>query len=908
MQRAMVLAVLWVFSLAPSVSAQESPLAPSASYNAAIPTVEEILGYSVGEAFTPYHELERYYQRLAAASERIRLEPYGKSVEGRTLYLVILSTPENLERLGTIRTALARLSDPRRTTPEQAEALIASTPVLVWLSYNVHGNESVSAEAALQVAYELAASQDARVRDWLANAVVILDPIVNPDGHERYVHYYRSTVGARPNPDRFAAEHQERWPGGRTNHYLFDLNRDWAWQTQPESQARVRAYLRWNPQVHVDFHEMGAASTYFFPPPAQPVHETVAPLLKKWFELYGRGNAAAFDRHGFRYYTHEVYDLFYPAYGDSWPSLNGAVGMTYEQAGGGAGGLVLELPEGQRVLTLRDRAARHFVSSLATIDTSVQHRESRLKDYYQFRRAAIRAGQTGSVKQFFLVPGRDPERLARVVAILLRQGIEVRRAQEEFEAAELTSSWGEKIPRKRLPAGTFVVDLAQPAGFVARAMLEREAKLEGDLFYDVTAWSVPLAAGIEAYAAGQPARVGLSEVSKPPVVSGGVEGTAPASAYVFSWEQSSAARLLGHLLAEDFNAYLSLKPFTVASRTFPAGSILVPAETNPASLDERMRALAEQERCQVLAVATQLSEEGIDLGSNRMRFLRRPRLAILTDTPVSPTDYGALWYLFEQRLKLPFTPLRVENLRSVDLDLYNVLILPGDFGTGRGYPRTINKVVTKRLDDWVKRGGVLIALRGGAVFASKQKAGLASVTYRYVRRADEEARLAEERAAQKKKPGAETPALPPPPEKSEQEKQAELERKLLKWSEREGVQRKERIPGAILRVKLDDTHPLAFGVGEQLAVLNRTAPILALTAKGDNVAYYPEKKLKLSGFITEENEKKLAQTAYLLREVKGRGTVVLFAESPVFRGYWDGTSRLLINAVFFGHVRHPNLR
>lgn len=904
MPRLIALIVLVVLSLAPQGYAQPDPLAPSAQYNPAIPSVESVLGYPVGKAFTPYHKLERYYQRLAAASDRVRLEPYGKSVEGRTLYLVIISSPDNLSRLESIRTALTRLSDPRQTPPAEAEELANTTPVLVWLSYNVHGNEAVSSEAAMQVAYELAASQDAGVREWLSNAVIILDPILNPDGRERYVHFYQSTVGGRPNPDRFAAEHQERWPGGRTNHYLFDLNRDWAWQTQPESVARVRAYRRWNPQVHVDYHEMSPTSTYFFAPPAKPVHTTVAALLEKWFEIYGRGNAAAFDRYGFRYYTGEDYDLFYPSYGDSWPALNGAIGMTYEQAGGGAAGLVVELPEGERLLTLRDRVARHFVSSLATIDTSVRNRVARLRDYYEFRRAAIRAGREGPVRQFYLVPGADRERLAHIVEILLRQGIEVQQAETEFTGQGLTSSWGEKFSSKRLPAGTYVVDLSQPAGFLARAMLEREAKLEAAFFYDVTAWSLPLAAGIEAYSAAQPARAALQPVTAPPPLTGGVEGGADASAYIFSWEQSGAARLLGLLLAEDIKSYVSLKPFRLAGRRYSAGSIVVPVETNPPTLDERIRALAERAHCRVVAVPTMLTEEGIDLGSRRLRFLRQPRIAILTDTPVSSTDYGALWYLFEQRLGLPFTALRVENLRGVDLDQYNVLILPPDYGTGRGYMRYLSKELRRRLGDWVSGGGVLIGLRGGAVFATQKKAGLTSVTYRFVRRKDEEARLAEERAAEAEKKKPEAPA----PRQTKEEERAALERKLMTWAEREKELREQQIPGAILRVVLDDTHPLAFGLGKRLAVLNRTAPILSLTDKSDNVAYYPKEDVKLSGFITAENEKKLPQTAYLLRESKGKGQVVLFAESPVFRGFWDGSSRLLVNAVFFGHVSNPYLR
>ncbi|MGH9777945.1 MAG: M14 metallopeptidase family protein [Candidatus Acidiferrales bacterium] len=885
-----------------AVAAADDPLAPSSTYDPSVPTPESVLGYRVGESFTPYHDLERYYQALAAASHRVRLEPYGKTHEGRTLYLVIVSTAENLARLDEIRAATAKLADPRTTTPTEAQALAASTPATVWLSYNVHGNEAVSSEAALQVAYELAASQDARVLDWLQHAVILLDPLLNPDGHERYVQFFRSTLGKNPNPDRFAAEHQERWPGGRTNHYLFDLNRDWAWQSQPESRARVRAYRQWNPQVHVDFHEMGADSTYYFAPPAEPVHDTIAALLKKGFDLYGQGNAAAFDRYGFRYYTSERFDLFYPSYGDSWPSFNGAIGMTYEQAGGPAGGLVITLPEGQRTLTLRDRAARHFVSSLATIDTSVKHREARLRDFYDFHRAAIDAGMKGPVRQFLLVPGPDRERFARALEILLQQGIEVQFVAADFDADSLTDHWGEPVARKRLPIGTCVVDLAQPAGFLARALLEREAKLETTFFYDVTAWSLPFSMGIESYATAKPVTASLQPLAEAPAFASSVEGSTSATAYIIPWDSLAAARLLGFLLADDLKAYVALQPFKVAGRSFSAGSIVVPVENNPSDLASRLRAHAERARAAVIAVSTLRSDEGIDLGSDRVRFLRRPRVAIVTDTPTSSTDYGAFWHLFEQRLDLPFTALRAENLRGVDLSLYNVLILPPDFGDGRGYPRFFDKSVQQKLNDWVRAGGVLIALRGGAVFATKKKSGLASVTYRYVRREDEEARIEEERAAEKEKPDGK----PAPEEKKKEEKpEEELARKLMPYAGREEAQRKEEIAGAILRASVDTTHPLGFGLDARLAVLNRTAPILELSSDGENVIHYPKENLKVSGFITADNETKLAQSAYLLRERKGQGFIILFADTPVFRGFWDSTSRLLINAVYFGAVSNP---
>jgi hypothetical protein len=901
--------------------AEPAMTAPSSGYSAAVPTMKSILGYDMGEQFTPYSEVERYFKTLAAATDRIKLDPYGKTYEGRTLYTVVISSPKNLARLNAIREADAKLADPRKTTAQEAQKIASEMPVVLWYGYNVHGNEAASSEAAMQVAYELAASQDERVQKWLENAVIVMDPMANPDGRDRYVAGYRQTMGVRPRGDRFAAEHQERWPGGRVNHYLFDLNRDWAWLSQVESSQRIARYLQWNPQVDVDFHEMGPSSTYFFFPPAKPVLPWIEPLLNKWFEIYGKANATAFDKFGIRYFTKESFDFFYPSYGDIWPALNGAIGMTYEQGGGGAGGLTIDLPEGQRTLTLRDRAAHHFITSLSTLVASVQNRQARLQDFYEFHRAAIQGGQQSAFRAVYIVPGRDPYRATHVVETLMKQGVEVKQASTPIEAEDLTSYWGEKSAKKRLPAGTYVVDMAQPAGFLARALLQRDIEHSENLFfYDVSGWALPLAADVEAYSSGKLAAASLSPVkdaSRPPRQ---VREVPNAAAYVFTSDSLGSIRMLGHLLDQDLKAYVSIKPFKLNGREYSAGSIIVPAETNPPDLAQRIGRLQVEDEVEVAASPTTMVDEGFDLGSNRVRFVRKPRVAVLMDTPTSANDYGALWYLFEQRLDLPFTPLRAENLRDVDLTNYNVLILPADYGDGRGYSRYLDKPAAAKIGDWVRAGGVLIGIRGGAIWATKAKSGLTSVTYRFVRPDDEQGRIDEEKAsAAASGPtgsaalsgsagSSASPVMPgsPNPAEAEKKKQAELEKKLIKYADREKQQRSEEVPGAILRVNLDNTHPLAFGLGEQMPVLNDTAPILELTSKGENVAYFPKENLQLSGFISAENERKVAQSAFLIREHAGRGAVVLFADNPVFRGFWDGTTRLLLNAIFFGNITDPN--
>jgi len=878
------------------------------SYNPAIPAPEKILGYKVGQQFTRHSELERYLKTIAAAvPDRMKLVPYGKTYEDRTLYYCIISAPENLARAEEIRKQAARLADPRSLGPDEAAQIAKNTPAVAWLSYNVHGNESSSTEAAIQVIYQLVAGTDERTMKLLRNLVIILDPLVNPDGRERYVQFYRSAEGKEPNPNPDAVEQQERWPGGRSNHYLFDLNRDLAWQSQIETQARIRAYREWKPVVHVDYHEMGSESTYFFAPPTQPINETIAPLLNKWWKIYGKGNAAAFDRNGIRYFTHEEFDLFYPSYGDSWPSFNGAVGMTYEQAGGG--GLARQLSEDRGVLTLEQRAWHHFVTSLATLETTADNREARMRDFYEFHRAAIAQGRQGPMQVFYAVPGEDPEQAAELASMLQRDGIEVQRATQKFSLTELRDASGRAVAQHDFPAGTYVVDLAQPTGFLARALLEPEAKLPFPFFYDVVAWSLPLSVGVEGYWAGKPATVARENLQAPSLPAGGLAAPAHVSAYLFTSDTTAATRLLSRLLDEDFNCFVTIQSMKVEDREYPAGTIVVPVERNSEKLPQRLRELATEERVNVTGVATQLADEGYDLGSNRVRYLRKPKIAVLTDSPVSSTEYGALWYLFDQRLGIKFTAVRAENLRGLDLGDYNVLIFPPDGGQGRGWGRIVDKGLASRIGEWIRGGGLVIGLEGGAILATKNRAGWTSVTYRFPRQADDDARIAEERAAQQQQqqPGAQRP--PAQTERpDEKQKEKDLERKLMKWTDRELEARKEQIPGTIMRLTLDNTHPLGFGLGTEHYVLNTQNPILELSDKGDNVAYYPKENFKVSGYLTDEIAKKLPLTAHIIREQVGRGNVVLFARNPIFRGFWDSGIKLLTNAIFFGNVTNPYAR
>ena len=885
-----------------------------AEFDPKVPTPQSVIGHGVGEQFTHFFQAEQYYRAVAGSSDRVRLVKYGETYEARSLYLLVISAPENLKRLDVIQKNVQALGDPRTTNPAAAATIASTTPPVCWLSYNVHGNESSSAEAALAVTYRLAAGNDPDTRFIVENTVTIIDPLVNPDGHERYVTFYEQQVGRHPNADANAVEHRENWPGGRFNHYLFDLNRDWAWQTQRETQDRIRMYRLWNPQVHVDYHEMGTESTYYFPPNALPINTNISSQVVKWLKVFGEENAKAFDAHGWQYFTHEDFDLFYPAYGDSWPAFNGAVGMTYEQAGGGLGGLRFKRRD-ESFLTLRDRVDHHIASSISTLLTAAHNREALLRDYYKDKQDTIDQGQRGPVKTYVIPVGYDPERTASLINLLLSQGIEVAKATQNFTITGVHDYYGATLPEKQFPEGTYFVRVAQPLGRLVRALLEPEAILKEKFFYDITAWSMPLAFGIEAFYAESTVSAPSQNVERVSYEAGGVDGRARA-AYVFEWRTNSAARLLASLLQQDIKASVALKPFTIQGRQFLAGSIVIPIATNKESLHDRIALAAKEFHVMVYAENSMLSQSGIDLGSNFVRQVRKPRIAVVTGPPVAPSEYGAIWNMFDNQYGIDFTPLKIDQLRGGELKDYNVLIFPDDMGTGRGYSRSIDRATTDRLKAWVRDGGTLIGLKGGAVFATQKRSGLASVTYRYVLKRDDDARVEEEKAAAQPAPGAppgrpsdSAPGPLPQDEKSRKENEArELADKLKTWEQKEEKTQTDRIPGALMKIQLDNTHPLAFGYGKEVVIANMTSPILALTAKGDNVGYYPKENFRVSGFITDDNLKKFPNTAYLIREDLGRGHVILYGDDPNFRSFWEGTSRLFLNSIFFGAIENPDIR
>ena len=505
-----------------SASAGAQGLAPGVQYDPGVPTLKAVIGHAPGEAITTPEQIGRYLDALTkAAPDRTRLVEYAKTWEGRPLHYFVIGSRERMARLDEIKRGLQILA----SGAADADRLVNELPAVVWLIHGVHGNEISSSDAALAEAYHLLAARgNPDVDITLRDALVIIDPMQNPDGRNRFITNNLLGRAIEPDPNPQSAEHDEPWPGGRSNHYLFDMNRDYFAMTQPETQGRARVMLEWYPQVNVDLHEMGGNSSYYFAPPANPLNPFITEAQKKSFELFGRANAAEFDKRGFGYFVRETYDSFYPGYGESWPIFHGSIGMTYEQAS--PRGLAFRREDGA-LLTYKDAVTHHFTAAITTAATAAKNRQQLLRDFLEYRRSATALGQKGT-REYLIPPGKDPARVQRLARVLAAQGISVKESEEAFQFGS-----------QQMPKGTVIVPLAQPAGRLARNLLDPEVKMDdafikeqdrrrkvrlGDQIYDVTAWSLPLMYDVEVIASDKASSVRARDVRPDATVAGQPEG------------------------------------------------------------------------------------------------------------------------------------------------------------------------------------------------------------------------------------------------------------------------------------------------------------------------------------------------------------------------------------------------
>jgi hypothetical protein len=906
--------ILVLFVAATLVAQSKFDFWPGAQYDPAVPTFKKILGHDPGERILWHAGLVKYMEALqAAAPKRVKVFDYGKTFEGRRLIYVGVGSEANIRRLDEIRTGMKKLADPRKTPEAEAKKLMASLPAVIWLGYGVHGNEISSPDASLLTAYHLLASRnDKMVDDILANVLVLLVPSQNPDGRDRFVHGFEQAEGIEPDPNPASAEHSEPWPGGRSNHYLFDMNRDWIAFTQPEIRGQAKALLEWYPLVYADLHEMGADSTYYFAPEAVPYNPHLAKDQRDALTWFGKNNAKWFDKFGFRYFTREVFDAFYPGYGASWPAYYGAVAMTYEQAS--ARGLLVRRSDDQ-TFHFRDTVRQHFIASVSTCETAAGNRDKLLANFWHYRQTAIEEGQKEPVKEYVLVRKGDTSAVDKLALLMAEMGIEVRRATASFKAGG-----------KEYPAGSYAVSLAQPSKRMIRTLFDtnvpmedffvkeqerRRAKKLPDEIYDVTAWSLPLQFGVETAGLAEPAQASFTPVKPGEALPGKVTGKA-SLAYLVPWGTQAAARFLTTGLRADLLIYSSDKPFTQTGRTYPAGTLIVKVQENPPTLAATLDRLARETGAEVVATDTGWMEDGVNFGSRYVTTMKKAVIALAWDQPVSSQTAGFTRFVLERQYNYPVSVVRARTLGSTDLSKFHVIILP-DSGLGEGYSTALGPNGARRLKDWAAAGGTLIGIGGGAVsFLADPRNALLSVQQENLAKPPEAAKEAAAAGAAPRRPETPSPgagAAPavPPADTRVAGKILTKEEDYLK-AIRADSELPDSVAGVLVKAKTDPDHWITAGVPEFVhAVVSGRAVFTPIKLdKGVNAAYFVGPgELLAGGYLWEENRKQLAYKPLMVIERQGRGFVVGFTADPNYRAYMDGLNLLFLNAVFRGpaHAR-----
>lgn len=797
---------------------------------------DEFLGYPLGSHFTPHQKVVDYFKYVASQHKNIKLESYGKTYEGRELLVAFISSAENMDRLEEIRKNNLALSQASKITFD-----LNKQPAVLWLSYNVHGNEASSTETAMKMIYTLSEATAPNVQQWLSNTVVAIDPCLNPDGRDRFVNNFNMTVGLVPDASPNAREHQEPWPRGRVNHYYFDLNRDWAWQTQVETQKRMALYQQWMPEVHVDFHEQSYNEPYYFAPAAEPVHQNINSWQREFQVTVGKNNAKHFDAQGWQYFTKERFDLLYPSYGDTYPLYNGAIGMTYEQGGIGAGLAVLT-SDGD-VLTLKDRIDHHFTTGMATLETVSGHAEKLVVEFKKYFEQSVAKPQ--GIYQTYIVKGNHLPRLKKLAALLTKNNIEYAyggaKSLNGFDF-ETRSSKSFKLERNDL-----VVNLHQPKSVLAGILFEPNTVVTDSNTYDITAWALPYAYGLEAYA--------LKESLKGSYPALQENTTGPAAmenvyAWTFPWNSVEDAKVLIALQNVNLKVRMADEGFTSGGKAYPRGTLLVYRKENEKSAGEvaaKMQAIAAKTQVQLNTLSTGYVEVGKDFGSSVYSILKQPKVALVSGAETSAQSVGEIWSFFEQELHYPLSLISLQSVGNLDLSETNVLILPDG-----NYPKNLNE----KLEEWVQKGGKLILMEDAInAFADKKPFLIKKKDFPKEEKANTRA-----------------------------------------YRDKDKDDFNDAIPGAIYKVAMDKSHPLALGLGPYYTLIT-DAKIYEPLAEGWNVGL-----LKPGAYVTgiagKNVQKKLENGMLYGVQPLGNGTVVYLGTDVLFRLFWESGKQLFSNAVF----------
>jgi len=855
------LAIIFIALFSITAKAQDYFYQNYAPFDKNIPSPEEFLGYPIGEHHTRHDRIVAYLQKLADISDKATLTKYGQTHEYRSLVILNISTPDKIQNLVKHQEQHLKLVDPNDNTEQTADQ-----PVFINLGYNVHGNEPSSSEAAMLTAYTLVASQSDAVKKYLEESITFIDPTINPDGRDRHSHWANMYKGSPKVSDPEDVEHNEAWPRGRTNHYWFDLNRDWLLGINPESRGKLAWYHQWYPNVVTDFHEMGTNSSYFFEP--MKANAAKDPIMPKenyiqLNDLFAKYFTEDLDKIGSMYFTKEVFDGTYPGYGSSYPDLQGGLALLFEQAS--SRGHLQETSMGE--ITFAFTIRNQYTSSLATVRAAVENKKT-LFDYQKsFFKSAITNATKSGVKGYVFGDNYDENRTRAFIDKLLLHQVKVYNINSDVTR-------GGKVYKSDK---SYYVPTSQPQYRMVQTMFETYDQYVDSVYYDASAWSVAnfynmsyasIAGNMSLGAEVKPAdnQTKVEEIKKTEY------------AYIIPWEDYNAPKMLYQLQEKEVRAMSAFKPFSIdiegKTRTFDYGTLIIPVSKQKMSSDdlfEILKRASQENKVEILSSHTGYSKKGIDLGSGNIRALEKPKALMIVGQGVSSYEAGEVWHLLDTRMNMPITKLPIRNFKGVDLNDYNVMALVS------GSYSQLDSASQMKIKDWVKQGNTLITTRGATSWAINNK-------------------MVKEKLIKDEKD-----------EKDEKAKKEVAERKpYVNAGNNIG---KERVGGIILEVELDLTHPLAFGYKNSKLPVYRNSNIWLAPSENSyaTVAKYSVNP-HIDGFISKKNmETFLKPSASLIVSKLGGGRVVMFADNPNFRGSWYGTNRLFLNAIFLGqHIRVPN--
>ena len=798
-----------------------------------IQSPSEYLGYEIGTQFSRHSQVIDYFDYVSSELPgNVKMEKYGETYERRPLYLAYISSKENIKNIDLIRKN--NLSN-AGVIKKEMNSSINKDIAIVWLSYNVHGNESSSTEASMKTLYLLLTKNS----NLLDNTIVIIDPCINPDGRDRYANWYNQAVTIPYNINSKSREHDEPWPGGRANHYLYDLNRDWAWITQTESKSRLKMYNKWLPHVHVDYHEQGIDNPYYFAPAVEPYHEIISKWQRDFQKEIGKNNAKYFDQNGWLYFTKETFDLLYPSYGDTYPTYLGAIGMTYEKAGGGVAGLGI-LNSENKVLTLVDRVNHHTTTGISTVEISSINAK-KLND--EFKLFYNNKSKTNN----YILKGNDNK---------------IQTLKKLLDAHEITYSYGKdfktsaysyqsnKNENIQTNVSDLIISTDQPKGKLVNVLFEKNAKLSDSITYDITAWSLPYAYGLEAYVTNKDIPSGkYAKLFNNNTIDN------MAIAYGVKWNHLNDAKFLTDLLVTKLKVRFNKSEFINNGIKYNPGSLIIyKGDQNNESMFNEVIGLANKHNRKLNPIYSGMSEEGPDLGSSSIELIKNKNIAILTGDGVSSLNYGAIWYFFEQEINYPLTHININKFNRIDINEFDVLIIPDGY-----YFSIKNEKNTEKIESWLKNGGKIIAFsKALSIFSNSESFKLKSKA--------NNTNLTEEKI-------------------------------LYKDQRRNRVN--NMISGAIFKVELDNSHPMAFGYSKDYYSLKIGSSSYELLKKGYNVGVIKDNPKPVSGYSGKKALLKLDNTMIFGHEKFGKGNLIYFADNPLFRSFWENGKLFLVNSIFF---------